>query len=939
MFNPYALRALALTLVFSLAACAAIDTGPETQTVEKSPNDNRDYRYLELDNQLKVLLVEAPDSEVSAVSLAVNVGSFQDPDEFPGLAHYLEHMLFLGTENYPEANALQNFVERNAGHTNAYVSRDHTNYFFQIPGDHLDPALDRFSDYFKAPLFDPDYSDKERTAIHNEWTMGRNQDGRILNQLAGLTANPDHPAARFTVGNRETLPGGEDSGLYQAMLDFYKRYYSANLMSLVLVSQRSLDEQQALVEQYFADVPNRDAEPARIDESGITPEYEGRHIYYVPQSERRQLIIEFPLDDNSNQWRKKPNEYVANLLSSEEPGTLGYYLRDQNLANTMTVQVQPDFYGNDGFLRVNIDATSQGMQERDRVIAATLAYIELAREQGIDASYYEEYAAFAQRRFANQSPPQPVQQATHSSARLHELPPQYINSAQAYYADYDPEPIRAVFDQLQPERMRIWHIGLEEPVDTPIPFYAGQYSVLDLTAAELTRWQTLAEGLDLQLPPENEFAFAEESGEVEHTLMEMTQLVNEPGVEAWFRHAEHHQDGRALAHFVFNTNLGIANSRNYVLGVLMNGLLREGNTTLTDRAARADVNIQFGRSRSNMQTLTISGPADNHSQLVEQLLDSVANLSFREQDFERSRERLQEWLNGESNDAPMHQLTRKLERGTHDFEWDRETLLAESRDVTVEELRDYHRQFQETSMVRLYAYGHYRTDQVIAMADYGKESMGPVRNPEAVQREPINVPAPGERWEWQEEIDHSDVGWMEVHVADDDSVSGLAEMLLLNSLINSPFHNQLRTEEQWGYVVGANATRIGDHPALFFLVQSSERSLPEIAERVAQFREDYTGLLDAVEDGEVAQLRASILAQLTQRPNDFNTEASRYLQDFYRNNTDFDTRTRLIDALGQVTREDLIARYEALMDRPEEAARVITLQVKGDAFADSDFAP
>jgi len=939
MLNAYALRALVTILALALVACATTDPGTQVQTVEKSPNDNREYRYLELDNRLKVLLVEAPESEMSAVSMAVNVGSYQNPEEFPGLAHYLEHMLFLGTENYPEANALQSFVERNAGSTNAYVTRDHTNYFFQIPGDHLDPALDRFSDYFKAPLFDPDYSDKERTAIHNEWTMGRNQDGRILNQLAGLTANPEHPAARFTVGNRETLPGGEDSGLYQAMLDFYERYYSANLMSLVLVSQRSLDEQQALVEQYFADVPNRDAEPAKVEEQGITPEYEGRHIYYVPQSERRQLIIEFPLKDNTDQWRKKPNEYVSNLLSSEEPGTLGYYLRDQNLANTMTVQVQPDFYGNDGFLRVNIDATSQGMQERDRVIAATLAYIELAREQGIDEAYYEEYRAFAQRRFANHSPPQPMQQAMHSSVRLHRLPPKYVNSAQAYYDDFDPEPIRAVLDQLQPERMRIWHIGLEEPVDTPIPFYAGQYSVLDLTAAELTRWQTLAEGLTLELPPENEFAFAGDSGEIEHTLMDMTQLVSEPGVEAWFRHAEHHQDGRGLAHFVFNTNQGIADSRNFVLGVLMNGILREGNTTLIDRAARADVDIRFGRSRSNMQTLTVSGPADNHSQLVEQLLDSIANFSFREQDFERARERLEEWLNGETNDAPMHQLTRKLERGTHDFDWDREALLAESQDVTIEELREYHRQFRESSMVRLYAYGHYLEDQVIAMADYGENSMGPVRNPEAVQREPTSVPGPGERWDWREEIDHSDVGWMEVHVADDDSVTGLAELLLLGSLINSPFHTQLRTEEQWGYVVASNATRIGDYPTLFFLVQSSERELSDIAERVARFRADFTGLLDEVEASEVEQLRSSILAQLTQKPNDFSTEANRYLQDFYRNNTDFDTRERLIAALEAVTREDLVARYAALMDRQEEDKRVITLQMKGSDFTDSDFAP
>lgn len=921
-----------LVLPVLLLACATTDRPVE---VHKSANDARDYRYLELDNGLKVLLVHSPESEVSAISLAVGAGSYQNPEAFPGLAHYLEHMLFLGTENYPEANALQQFVERQAGRTNAYVTRDHTNYFFQIPTEHLDPALDRFSDYFKAPLFDRDYSDKERTAIHNEWTMGRNQDPRILQQLAGLTANPEHPAARFSVGNRETLPGGEGSGLYQAMLDFYERYYSANLMSLVAVSQHSLDEQQAMIEHHFDAVPNRGVEPPRVEVPGIEPEQQGRHIYYVPQQERRQLIIEFPLADNSDQWRQKPNEYLSNLLSSEEPGTLGHYLREQNLANTMTVQVQPDFYGEDGFLRVNVDATSQGMEQRDRIIAATLAYIELARQQGVDSSYYDEYREFARRQFANQAPPQPLQQAAHLSVALHRLPPAYVNSAWAYYGDFDPGPIRAVLDQLRPERMRLWHIGLEEPVDTAIPYYAGHYSVLDISPQELTRWQTLAAEMDFQLPPENEFAGTEAAEEVEHSLEEMTQLVSEPGVEAWFQHAEHHRDGRALAHFVFNTDLGIASDEHYVMGLLLNHLLQETNTSLVDRAARAGVDIRFGRSRSNMQTLTVSGPAENHPALIEQLLDSVAGLEIRARDLDRARERLRERIAGEANDAPMRQLSRMLERRTHAFDWDADRLLAASEQVTAEQLEDYHRQLRTTSRVRLYAYGHYRPEQVQAMAYQAHDSLGESRNPGSLVLDPIQVPEPGETWGWQEAIDHSDVGWMEVHLVQEPSIEALAELLLLNSLIGNPFYDQLRTQEQWGYAVGANATRIGEHAALLFLVQSSERNLTDIAERVAQFREEYLPLLEEVASDEVEQLRRSLLAQLTQTPNDFYTEANRYLQDFYRNNTDFDTRDRLIAALEQVTRQDLIERYRSLME--SEGQRRIILQVKGSAFADDAF--
>ncbi|MEE3214854.1 MAG: insulinase family protein, partial [Pseudomonadota bacterium] len=72
-----------------------------------SPHDDRDYRVLTLDNGLEVLLVSDPEADKAAASLNVSVGSAQDPDDLQGLAHLLEHMLFLGTEAYPEADAYQ----------------------------------------------------------------------------------------------------------------------------------------------------------------------------------------------------------------------------------------------------------------------------------------------------------------------------------------------------------------------------------------------------------------------------------------------------------------------------------------------------------------------------------------------------------------------------------------------------------------------------------------------------------------------------------------------------------------------------------------------------------------------------------------------------------------------------------------------------------------
>ncbi|MCE3252414.1 MAG: peptidase, partial [Cellvibrio sp.] len=115
---------------------ATLDLNTATGVI-KSENDKRNYRYLLLDNQLRVLLISDPDTEKSATALDVNVGANQNPPERPGLAHFLEHMLFLGSEKYPQAGEYQEFIAQHGGSFNAYTAAESTNYYFEIDNDQL----------------------------------------------------------------------------------------------------------------------------------------------------------------------------------------------------------------------------------------------------------------------------------------------------------------------------------------------------------------------------------------------------------------------------------------------------------------------------------------------------------------------------------------------------------------------------------------------------------------------------------------------------------------------------------------------------------------------------------------------------------------------------------------------------------------------------------
>ena len=178
-------RIARFTLVAALAlfvvACAEDVAEPEAPVVvNKSPNDEREYAAVTLDNGLQVLMVSDTTTEKSAAALSVGVGAFSDPMDFQGMAHYLEHMLFMGSESFPEPDGYMNFAAENGGSSNAYTSSEITNYMITIENAAFPEALHRLSEFFSAPILDPGYIQKEKNAVNAEWSMRRESEGRSI---------------------------------------------------------------------------------------------------------------------------------------------------------------------------------------------------------------------------------------------------------------------------------------------------------------------------------------------------------------------------------------------------------------------------------------------------------------------------------------------------------------------------------------------------------------------------------------------------------------------------------------------------------------------------------------------------------------------------------------------------------------------------------------
>lgn len=904
----------------------------------KSPNDDRQYSAITLPNGLQAVLITDPASEVAAVSLAVKVGSYQEPDSQLGLAHYLEHMLFLGTEKYPEPNSFQKFVDTHAGVWNAYTARDHTNYFFQLKANQLDTALDFFSDYFRAPTFDPQYSDKERNAVNSEWSMGRTNDNWIMYRISGLTSNPAHPAHRFTTGNLETLSDKPGSLLQDELRAFYERYYSANNMKLTIVGNQSQAELTALAQKHFASIPNKNTPRPEVTVPGLTKAEQGQHIHVKTLKDLKQLFIEFPIADNSDLWRVKPNEYLHYLISSEEPGTLGEYLRRQGWANSVSASVSPNEYGLDGTFSIYVDLTGKGLTHKDQIISAIFAYIKLMRAQGVDERYYRELSTMWEKDFANAEKQPPLQQAMGLSPKQFDYPVAHLLNSDFVYERFDAKAIHAVLDQLKPQRARIWHVSNSEETSQPVPFYEGSYAVKKFTRAELKHWDKLGKSFAFNLPPQNDLFTDKPAPIVAATHLTPHKLVEQQGVEAWLVHNEHFQEDKGLLELQLNIDFAYNAIEQLVAANLVSDIYKMHQTSLVDRAGRAGISIELALSAEKGQLFSIYGYTEKQAGLVQTLLQDYVALNLSEDDLTKAKDRLIKNIANNKKEIPIRQAFNRFGLLTRaKGNWSDDEFIVATQKISLAQLQAHHQQVLANHLLRVYAAGNFTDEVVRNIATQSAATLGSSKLPAQRYLAQSITPVAGKVVSDNLDIDPTDNALVDIYLATEQSLQQQAQLMLLNGLFSTEIFTQLRTNEQLGYVVGSTASSLNDYPLFGLYVQTTNTPLVQLKARMDKFRRDYLASLQAMEPAQLEQLKAAEIAQILQKPNDYRAEASRHLQDFREAKFSFDRKARFVAALQPVTKADLIAIYQRLV--LGQQGQNLVIQARGANYQKQPFAP
>lgn len=167
-------------------------------------------------------------SKAAAAALNVRAGSLSEPAGFDGLAHLCEHMLFQGTEKYPDESYYAKYISSNGGSRNAMTSEEDTMYYFEVRNDALEGALEIFCEFFKAPLFLDAALDREINMVESEFRKNVSSSEKSIYQfIKSEISDEKSPLNRFSTGSKESLT---KENIRDHITEFYRKNYSSNLM-------------------------------------------------------------------------------------------------------------------------------------------------------------------------------------------------------------------------------------------------------------------------------------------------------------------------------------------------------------------------------------------------------------------------------------------------------------------------------------------------------------------------------------------------------------------------------------------------------------------------------------------------------------------------------------------------------------------------------------
>ncbi|EXJ75396.1 insulysin [Cladophialophora psammophila CBS 110553] len=951
-----------------------------TDDLEKPDLDDRSYRVIELPNKLEALLVHDAQTDKASASLNVNVGNFSDEEAMPGMAHAVEHLLFMGTEKYPIENEYSSYLSSNSGHSNAYTAATQTNYFFECAAQHesndkltngltngvangtteitmngssrgpLYGALDRFAQFFVKPLFLENTLDRELRAVDSENKKNLQSDGWRLSQLTKSLSNPKHPFHHFSTGNLQTLrdePEKRGVKIRDEFIRFYERHYSANRMKLVVLGRESLDELEGWVVQLFSEVKNKDLPPNRWDDvEMLSKDQLSIEIYAKPVMESRSLEISFPWQDEEDMFETQPARYISHLIGHEGPGSILAYLKERGLAQTLSAGYHPVCPGS-AFFEIEIGLTPDGLKNYHEIVKIVFQYIGMMKGTPPVEWMHEEMKNMAEVdfRFRQKSPASRFTSATSCVLQKPGLPRNWLLSSTSKFRKFDAQAIAQAMQYLREDNFRLMLVSQEYPGDwnQKEKWYGTEYKVERIPTDVLSDVRKALSDLEsdriaeLHLPHKNEFIPTKldvEKVDVKVPAKAPKLLRNDDNVRLWWKKDDTFWVPKANLYIKIRNSVTTANAANYVKTNLFINLVKDALSSYSYDAEISGLSYAIGANTLGFD-ISAHGYNDKMAVLLEKILATIRTIDIRTDRFEIIKERMARKYKNWAYQQPYYQIGDYTRWLLNERSWMNDSYAKELPHITVDDIRTFVPELLQQAHIEVLAHGNLYKEEAKKIGNLIESTLKSrafppsewllrrnVILPEAsnfVYKQVLSDPA---------NINHAIEYYLDIgHVMDLDL---RAKAQLFSQMTDEPAFDQLRTKEQLGYVVWSGIRPAAVTMGYRVLIQS-ERDPEYLETRINAFLLKFKSDLESMSDEEFEGHKRSLVNKRLEKLKNLDFETGRlwaYISGEYLNFYQVD---RDVAVIRQLTKDDMRQFYAQYIDPESPMRRKLSIHLEAQA--------
>ncbi|KAH9915085.1 LuxS/MPP-like metallohydrolase [Fomitopsis serialis] len=913
------------------------------EQIEKPDLDDRDYRVIELDNGLRAILVHDAGAEKAAACLTVQVGAMHDPDDMPGLAHFCEHMLLKGTEAYPEENDFFAYITSHGGSKNASTSANQTNYWFSIGSSYLFGALPRLAAFFHSPLFTESLTKREIYAVDNEHRRNIQTDSRRVFMVDKMLGTPGHPYTRFQTGNvesiteaarkelgievvRETREEGDvddEQPVWKKtrdrLVEWWREHYCAGRMTLAVLGTESLDELTKSVVSLFSPVKNLGLDLRPVIATPLWGASEmGSVIYIKTVKDTTALTLKFPLPDQWPHYRSKPARVLAHLLGHEGPGSVCAYLRRKGELGVST--------GNPSvqFLQVKCHLTREGYAHYKEVLAVFYDYLALLRSSNIEPYHFDELKRMSEINFRYEEKTQPHTYVGWLARELaHPYPSSRVLSASSLFLDWDEGAVRDLIDNyLLPDKGRAILEAREHPgVDgwEKERWYGVEYCARRIDADLSLKPRGPGGNKELFLPGPNQFIPRDLSVEKSNISMPAPApvCIYRSSLSAlWHKKDDRFWVPRASAKIDIRSPLAYGTPRQAVLTRMIADLVEDALSEVAYDAYLAGFNYDVTNHKRGIR-VSVSGYSDKLDVVLGTVIRYLKNLQVDPRRLDVVKEQVTRAYENHYLGQPSDLSEEFAEWAMTHTVWTPADKLPEIPLISVEDVQVHHREFLGKVSVVALVTGNLRPEQAVAIVKSVEDSLRtrPCPSNERFEDRALVVP-PGanvvlrQKHANTQELNSSLSYCCQFGEVADETLRPI--VMLLTHIMRSPVFDQLRTQEQLGYVVSSTmwvaATSMG-----FGINIQSTRAPWYLEERVDAFLEQFRSTLAEMSQEDFAAEKEGLIVKLLERPKNLHEETLSFWAQIRQGYYDFMRRQRDASAIKALSLDEVIKTYDTFV--------------------------